>query len=167
MTTKILNTNTEKTILGFKGALRQRELSKKAVSLRSFPLFRWAVPVSRSSFRSTDHSQRKKQEFRKKNTCFFLCFVPSLHTVTSCVRRGYCICKTAPDATPNAKQSLHLPPLVLWRLLNRQPSSSRGTPKGLTLIICSTSFYFFACRYTLASLHFLVPRQFPVCGGCQ
>jgi hypothetical protein len=49
----------------------QKNTSKRAVSLRSFPLFRWAVPVSRSSFRSTDHSQRKKQEFRKKNTCFF------------------------------------------------------------------------------------------------
>jgi hypothetical protein len=115
----------------YKEVFWSKDTSNKAVSLRSFPLLRWAVPVVRSSLRSTDHSQRKKQELRKKSTCFFLCFVPSLHTVTSCVRRGYCICKATSLRCSTFSSLCICHPLLIWRLLNRQPSTSIGTPKGL------------------------------------
>lgn len=70
----------------------------------------------------------------------------------------------------NAGQCLRPPPLVFWRLLYRQPSTSIGTPeKGW--------FYRFAPLRCASSV--AVPRSqpysslrknfapFPVCGGCQ
>lgn len=55
-----------------------------AVSLRSFSLFRSAVPVGRTFLRSTDTSQHKKiQQLENKQLYFFRCFVPHLHTVST------------------------------------------------------------------------------------
>ena len=54
-------------------------------------------PVSRSSFRSTDHLPPKKRAAKKNGSSFFVVCVPSLHTVASCVRRGYCVRNTNPQ----------------------------------------------------------------------
>ena len=57
--------------------------SNQSVSLRSFPLFRSAVPVGRASLRSTDTSQHKKNKVAKNRQphffrCSFLIFTRSL-----------------------------------------------------------------------------------------
>ena len=101
----------------------------KAVSLRSLPLFRWAVPVSRSSFRSTDHLPPKKRAALKKSSSFFVVCVPSLHTVASCVRRGYCVRNTNPQEKCGSVFA-STAPYCLGGCSFAQPSTSIGTPKG-------------------------------------
>jgi hypothetical protein len=79
-----------------KNNLRENFKSNQAVSLRSFPLFRSAVPVSRASFRSTGTSTaQENNRFEKKPLFSCAVIVPHLHTVTSCVRRDYYIHNTA------------------------------------------------------------------------
>ncbi len=63
--------------------LRYKNTGNQAVSLRSFPLFRSAVPVGRAFLRSTDTSQHKKIRQPKNRQpyffrCSFLIFTRSL-----------------------------------------------------------------------------------------
>lgn len=88
------------------------------VSLRSLPLFCSAVPVGRrqknppSSVPQALHSTKKKSSLEKKQLFFLRCFVPRLHTVTSCVRRGYYIHNTASFRFAT-QATLHCIPAVL------------------------------------------------------
>lgn len=50
-----------------------------------------------SFLRSTDHLPPKKRAALKKSSSFFVVCVPGLHTVASCVRRGYCVRNTNPQ----------------------------------------------------------------------
>ena len=88
----------------------------KAVSLRSLPLFRWAVPVSRSSFRSTDHLPPKKRAVppkRKSGTALFLLSEFPVYTRSLPALVGATASATQ-TRKKNAGQFLRPPPLIVW-----------------------------------------------------
>lgn len=112
-----------------------KQQRNKAVSLRSFVLFRSAVPVGwkKPPFHSSLVSLAPASP--EKGQAVTTLPRPHLHTLTSCVRRGYCVRNTASlrsAALHFIQPYLRPPPLVFWRLLYRQPSTSIGT---LTLIL--------------------------------
>ncbi len=50
--------------------------SNQAVSLQSFALLRWAVPVALTSFHSTDHLKPKLRASMKNRSSFLLSALP-------------------------------------------------------------------------------------------
>ena len=131
--------------------IKQQKQKKRSPSGRFLccaGLFQSVVPPSVPQ--TTCH--QKKEQLRKKSSSFFVVCVPSLHTVASVVRRGYYIHNTALlryAPLHFIQQYLRLSPLMFWRLLYRQPSTSIGTPeKGLKLIICSAEASLFSVAVT-------------------
>ena len=143
------------------------EICNQSVSLRSFTLFRSAVPVGQPyifirtlsvkrksvfqfnnqvSLRSTGTSQHKKiQQLENKQLYFLRYFVPHLHTVSSCVRSGLCIHNTAsfrfaPQATLHYIPAvLCLPPSVFSAVA---PSHShQGWHRSVKTSLCPKSRY--------------------------
>ena len=79
---------------------------------------------------------QKKEQLRKRAALFLLSAFPvSTRSLPAFVGATASATQTRKK---NAGQCLRPPPLMFWRLLYRQPSTSIGTPeKGLNIIICS------------------------------
>jgi hypothetical protein len=106
-----------------------KQQSNKAVSLRSFPLFRWAVPVVRSSLRCTDHLPPKKRAALKKEQLFFWCRrsqSPHAHFLRS---SGLLRPQHKPARKMRVSVCVHRP-LFFQRLLS-QPAITVGSAEAL------------------------------------
>jgi hypothetical protein len=99
-------------------ANKERKANKRSPSGRflcSAGLFQSVVPPSVPQ--TTCH--QKKEQLRKKSSSFFVVCAPSLHTVASCVRRGYYIRNTAAEPMPTLCRVCVCRPLFFQQLLFR------------------------------------------------
>ena len=87
----------------------------QAVSFLSIALFRWAIPVSHSSFRSTDHLNPKKEQLRKIAALFCFLHSQSSHAV-SIHSSGLTIQHTASFRCSAFSSIIVFRPLLIWWL---------------------------------------------------